>query len=431
VHATDGLGGWAPAAGAPKSLAQLVELGSDGALRVRHCTVVEYRAESNLCCVEVLGANGQPSTMTVPRLHVCFLAESPATFAQRFMDAHQQAQQALQRMQYQLFLESMPTDDIPLLTAEQVNRMLAYALNSKKLKDKLMDTSPLINEINLEFARTMNRIIFERAARSASTDSAAAIVRLPNLPPPDQQHAAPQTATVAVPEYDFPEQFGEFSFRTMLTKPEVISALNKIRVECNKVLKMSFLAMHYTKSSRLEELEQAQAQASDQVGNYLKDTWTTTLKAIIKTSFKDVGEPTRRRCAGARVLGGPCRLGLAVQQRVKQGAAHTGITCMGGMAHHASHHTCSVTLHVNQGQHLILPGSEKLSRQEWRKCAVLVADTCSCQVLRFTIGAWCIARVCVPQDGLHMALASTAAPAVPYQMTTLAQSRCTTVTRHC
>eukprot|EP00959_Pyramimonas_sp_CCMP1952_P123228 2576280-Pyramimonas_sp.AAC.2 len=43
----------------------------------------------------------------------------------------------------------------------QVNRMLAVALNTKKLKDKLMDTSQLINEVNIEYARTMNKIIFD------------------------------------------------------------------------------------------------------------------------------------------------------------------------------------------------------------------------------------------------------------------------------
>jgi len=36
-----------------------------------------------------------------------------------------------------------------------------FALNSKKLKDKLMDTSQLINEINIEYARTMNKIVFD------------------------------------------------------------------------------------------------------------------------------------------------------------------------------------------------------------------------------------------------------------------------------
>jgi hypothetical protein len=32
--------------------------------------------------------------------------------------------------------------------------------------------------------------------------------------------AAPDVGTVSIPEYDFPEQFSEFSFHTSLTKSE-------------------------------------------------------------------------------------------------------------------------------------------------------------------------------------------------------------------
>ena len=36
--------------------------------------------------------------------------------------------------------------------------MLGFALNSKRLKDKLMDSSQLVGEVNLEYARTMNKV---------------------------------------------------------------------------------------------------------------------------------------------------------------------------------------------------------------------------------------------------------------------------------
>ncbi len=47
--------------------------------------------------------------------------------------------------------------------------------------------------------------------------------------------AVPLKGAVSLPTYDYPQQFSEFSFRTLLTKAEVISALVKIRVECAKV----------------------------------------------------------------------------------------------------------------------------------------------------------------------------------------------------
>ena len=95
---------------------------------------------------------------------------------------------------------------------------------------------------------------------------------------------------MAVEDYDYAEQFSEFSFRTLVTKGEVISALGKIKVECSKVTKQCMFTTIYNKSLRLDEMEQGQLQAIDQVGNYLKDTWAVALKNAIKNSFKDVGK---------------------------------------------------------------------------------------------------------------------------------------------
>lgn len=51
--------------------------------------------------------------------------------------------------------------------------------------------------------------------------------------------ATPLRGCIAIGRYQFPEQFSEFSFRTLLTKGEVISALGKIKVRacsCRHVL---------------------------------------------------------------------------------------------------------------------------------------------------------------------------------------------------
>lgn len=53
---------------------------------------------------------------------------------------------------------------------------------------------------------------------------------------------------------------------------------------------MNLFNVYVSKSLRLDEFEQTQTQASDQVANYLKETWITTLKNSIKSSFKDVGK---------------------------------------------------------------------------------------------------------------------------------------------
>ena len=53
--------------------------------------------------------------------------------------------------------------------------------------------------------------------------------------PQEQLCRAPERGTVRTAEYDYPQHFSDFSFRTLLTKVEVIGALSRIKVECSKV----------------------------------------------------------------------------------------------------------------------------------------------------------------------------------------------------
>ena len=72
-----------------------------------------------------------------------------------------------------------------------------------------------------------------------------------------------------VPSYPFDEKFDNFAFNCLLTREEAILAMAKVRSECNKVAGMSVFQVHVTKSMKLEEFEQTQAQVSTQVQTQL------------------------------------------------------------------------------------------------------------------------------------------------------------------
>lgn len=77
---------------------------------------------------------------------------------------------------------------------------------------------------------------------------------------------APTSAgLVSIPKYPFREQKEDFTFVSLLTRPEVITALSKVRAECNKVTSMSLFHSSLSKYSRLEEFEQIQSQTFSQV----------------------------------------------------------------------------------------------------------------------------------------------------------------------
>lgn len=73
---------------------------------------------------------------------------------------------------------------------------------------------------------------------------------------------------MTVPKYPFREQKEDFTFVSLLTRSEVITALNKVRAECNKVTAMSLFHSNLSKYSRLEEFEQIQSQTLSQVPGY-------------------------------------------------------------------------------------------------------------------------------------------------------------------
>lgn len=74
---------------------------------------------------------------------------------------------------------------------------------------------------------------------------------------------------MSVPKYPFQEQKEDFTFVSLLTRPEVITALSKVRAECNKVTAMSLFHSNLSKYSRLEEFEQIQSQTFSQVCGHL------------------------------------------------------------------------------------------------------------------------------------------------------------------
>jgi dynein heavy chain len=150
-------------------------------------------------------------------------------------------------LQYELYADCMPTDDVPQMAAEQLQRVLQSALNSKKLRDQLLDASSLVAAANMQHARALNKVALDALVARGEAGEGAQLLPLPAVVP---QGSGSMTvlassskrprlngyATVEVPAgYDFVEQFSEFSFRSLLTKLEVISALGKIKAECAKV----------------------------------------------------------------------------------------------------------------------------------------------------------------------------------------------------
>jgi len=127
------------------------------------CTVKSYDEATSLFQIEINGAQDNRT-----RLEICFDVEDPFQFAKRLAAASAGRKLAEGLIRYNLYVDCMPTDDVADLDSEQVNRIVKIALHSRALQQSENDTSQLLNEIHMDYARTMNKIVFDANLKGGS-----------------------------------------------------------------------------------------------------------------------------------------------------------------------------------------------------------------------------------------------------------------------
>lgn len=110
----------------------------------------------------------------------------------------------------------MPTHQIPEIDNEEVNRILSKTQNSKALRGKSSsDTTALLSEVNFEFAKTLNKIIFDKHLDASNNNLISGPLALPE---PKPKEAAPEKGMIKIPAHNFPQTFNDFFFNTILNK---------------------------------------------------------------------------------------------------------------------------------------------------------------------------------------------------------------------
>lgn len=202
------------------------------------CTVTSYDSQTLRYTCDVPTVD--PSTMNTIRLNLMFDAEDPAQFAKRVAAAHDSRRKFEAYIRYSLYVDSMPIDEMQPLDNEQTARILSSALNSKALHSNALDTAPLLNEVNIDYARTMNKIIFDMNLKEPAY---AALKAQLALPPPEKRpyryRGTIPTAPGASTSPDFQKTYAEFCFSAFITKTEIVNALIKVNSECLRASKMA------------------------------------------------------------------------------------------------------------------------------------------------------------------------------------------------
>jgi dynein heavy chain len=188
------------------------------------------------------------------RIFIHFETEDPRIFARRFAAAHKKRRHADALVKYNYYIDNMPKHQIPETDPNQTNRVLQKTQNTKALRGKSSaDTTTLLNEVNVEFAKTMNKIIFDRHCAEKQNQL---ITGKLDLPPPAEKKEVPFFGMIRIPPHNFPEAMTKFCLRTLNRYKEVIVAQQKIRQECNDVAAKDIYNPNITKTMKVDEFKQ-------------------------------------------------------------------------------------------------------------------------------------------------------------------------------
>ncbi|XP_058416307.1 dynein axonemal heavy chain 1 isoform X1 [Diceros bicornis minor] len=223
----------------------------------------------------------------VPRIQLLFCAEDPRIFTQRVVQAHALRKNTEALLLYNLYVDCMPTEGQRLINEQSLNKIKQWTVSTPRMRkgpSVLEHLSSLSREVNLDYERSMNKVTFDQIV--SSKPDTFFYVTLPKK----EEEKVPKQGLVSVPKYPFREQKEDFTFVSLLTRSEVITALSKVRAECNKVTAMSLFHSNLSKYSRLEEFEQIQSQTFSQVQMFLKDSWISTLKVAMRSSLRDMSK---------------------------------------------------------------------------------------------------------------------------------------------
>ncbi|XP_038627172.1 dynein heavy chain 1, axonemal [Tachyglossus aculeatus] len=228
-----------------------------------------------------------PCQYWVPRIQLLFGSENPLVFAQRVISASSLRKKTEELLRYNLYLDCIPCVGQRVICEESLDRIKHWAMSTPGLRQEARAEealSLLTKEVNLDYERTMNRITFDESI--IANPQKYNFISVPE----QEEMRVPDNGLVPVPEYSFPKQRRAFTFVSLLTRPEVISVLYKMQMENNEVASMSLFHATLSKCGRLEEFEQMQTQTITQVQLYLKDTWISNLKLVVRNSLRDISK---------------------------------------------------------------------------------------------------------------------------------------------
>lgn len=184
----------------------------------------------------------------------------------------------------------MPNEHVNQLNHEQKARLVALARNTQNLKHYYLDTESLLTEANAEYAKAMNKIIFDKFRKECPNEILAKDMILPYNG--EEEEEVPYFGQIQLNtdknSKDFTENFKDFCFNSVFVRPEAVSAIQQIKIECNTSIEVPLFLTSFKEPMKLEEFRSQQDSTISAALYHLKGGWINQVFSIIQKEFGSV-----------------------------------------------------------------------------------------------------------------------------------------------
>ncbi len=247
--------------------------------------------------------DGTEDRCIISKIYLLFDAENPFLFAKKVSLAMTEREKAESIIRYNFFIDKMLLENLTEMTDDQRIRLRKgiERISYLKMEPKYIDD--LLKELNLNYLRSTNKIIFDKFYNSRKQKKL--IINNLKLPENSNNLYDSNPAIINgepvsrvrylgleyVPPYKYIESYKNFTFKTLLCRKEIIDCLEIIREECNKIKdKENIFSLTIKKPLRLQEFKQIQRSTIAHLGKKLEFEWIKTIKETLEKSLNGVGK---------------------------------------------------------------------------------------------------------------------------------------------
>ena len=234
-------------------------------------------------------------SFSLSKIYLLFDAENPYLFCKKVSLAHSEREKAESIIRYNFYIDKMVIETLSDILEEQKIRLRRGIENIPYYRSEHKQIEDILKELNYNYLRTTNKIIFDKFYFSESRKS----LLINNLKLPHHIVNNPEIrgkqvrffGLENVPSYNYIEAFKNFTFKTLLCRREIIDCLQKIKDECNKIREnFSIFYFDVKKPLRLQEFKNLQKSAYNSVGKKLENDWIKIIKETLEKSLNGVGK---------------------------------------------------------------------------------------------------------------------------------------------